>query len=95
MHDITKVTSRTLLRQYTLQKAESGVAVDYHKRPNVIRIRLEGEQFLLQTVNVEQVVEWIEGFQSAADISLDLDERIMPRGPIFPRCVLGFEGCFW
>jgi hypothetical protein len=87
LKDISKVTSRALIRQYTLQNAESGVAIDYHKRPNVIRVRLEGEQFLLQAVNVEQVVEWIEGFQSAADISLDLDERMMPRGPILPRSV--------
>ena len=57
VQDISKITSRPLIRQYTLQNAESGVAIDYHKRPNVIRVRLEGEQFLLQAVNVEQVVD--------------------------------------
>lgn len=38
----------SLLRAYTLQHAESGLGNDYAKRKNVIRIRAEGEQFLLQ-----------------------------------------------
>lgn len=49
-----------LKRLYTLQRAESGLASDYFKRKNVIRIRMEGEQFLLQAPSVPAVVEWIE-----------------------------------
>jgi hypothetical protein len=49
-----------LLHQYTLQNAESGLATDYIKRRNVIRVRMEGEQFLLQMPTVEDVVDWIE-----------------------------------
>lgn len=49
-----------LLRAYTLQHAESGLASDYLKRKNVIRVRLEGEQFLVQAPSVQAVVEWIE-----------------------------------
>jgi hypothetical protein len=49
-----------LIRSYTMQHAESGLGADYIKRRNVIRVRLEGEQFLLQAQNVEMVVEWIE-----------------------------------
>ncbi|KAF8471525.1 hypothetical protein JB92DRAFT_2569794, partial [Gautieria morchelliformis] len=74
-----------LIRQYTLQHAESGLGTDYTKRKNVIRVRMEGEQFLLQAKDVEDVVEWIEGLQAAANVALDLDERAMPRGPLFPR----------
>lgn len=48
------------LRVYTLQHAESGLASDYLKRKNVIRVRMEGEQFLLQAPSVQAVVEWIE-----------------------------------
>lgn len=48
------------LRVYTLQHAESGLASDYIKRRNVIRVRMEGEQFLLQAPSVQAVVEWIE-----------------------------------
>jgi hypothetical protein len=49
-----------LVRQYTLQNAESGLAADYIKRKNVVRVRAEGEQFLLQTDNARDVVDWIE-----------------------------------
>lgn len=30
----------------------------------------------------------IQGFQAAVNIALDLDERPMPKGPMFPRCVI-------
>ncbi|PPQ78631.1 hypothetical protein CVT25_010595 [Psilocybe cyanescens] len=74
-----------LIRAYTMQNAESGLGSDYLKRKHVIRVRLEGEQFLLQAQDVDSVIAWIEGLQSATNIALDLDERPMPRGPIFPR----------
>ncbi len=48
-----------LIKAYTLQNAESG-GNDYLKRKNVIRVRMEGEQFLLQAMDVASVVEWIE-----------------------------------
>jgi len=50
----------SLVKQYTLQNAESGLAADYMKRKNVVRVRAEGEQFLLQTENARDVVDWIE-----------------------------------
>ncbi|XP_006463356.1 hypothetical protein AGABI2DRAFT_194195 [Agaricus bisporus var. bisporus H97] len=74
-----------LVKVYSLQNAESGIGNDYLKRRNVIRLRLEGEQFLLQARDVTGVVEWIEALQAATNIALDLDERPMPRGPLFPR----------
>lgn len=49
-----------LIKEYTLQNAESGIGNDYFKRKNVIRLRLGGEQFLLQARDVTGVVEWIE-----------------------------------
>ncbi|KAH6906803.1 hypothetical protein BKA70DRAFT_1034845, partial [Coprinopsis sp. MPI-PUGE-AT-0042] len=73
-----------LIRIYSLQNAESGLGNDYVKRKNVIRVRLEGEQFLLQAPDVSSVVEWIEGLQAATNIALDLDTRPMPRGPHLP-----------
>jgi hypothetical protein len=51
---------RDLVRVYTMQHAESGLGKDYIKRQHVIRVRLENEQFLLQTKNVESVILWIE-----------------------------------
>ena len=48
------------LQVYTLQHAESGLASDYRKRKNVIRVRMEGEQFLLQAPTLRAVIDWIE-----------------------------------
>ena len=31
---------------------------------------------------------WVQGIQMGTNVALDLDERPMPRGPIFPRCVV-------
>lgn len=56
---------------------------------------MEGEQFLLQAPDVGAVVDWIEGFQAAANIALDLDERPMPKGPMFPRYVPDGFFCGW
>ena len=53
-------SSNVLLRKYTLQYAESGLGSDYLKRRNVMRVRAEGEQFLLQADSVMSVVNWIE-----------------------------------
>lgn len=58
--EIQKPSKGDLIRAYTLQYAESGLGNDYVKRKNVIRVRLEGEQFLLQAADVPSVVEWIE-----------------------------------
>lgn len=74
-----------LLQAYALHNSESGLGTDYLKRRNVIRIRMEGQQFLLQAPDVASVVDWIEGFQAAANIAQDLDVRPMPKGPMFPR----------
>ena len=50
----------SLIKAYTMQEAESGLGSDYVKRKHVIRVRLEGEQFLLQASDVDSVIEWIE-----------------------------------
>ncbi|KAF9530149.1 hypothetical protein CPB83DRAFT_763549 [Crepidotus variabilis] len=84
-YEVPEPVKSDLIRSYTMQHAESGLGKDYIKRQHVLRVRLEGEQFLLQANNVESVIAWIEGFQSAANVALDLDERPMPAGPIFPR----------
>ncbi|KAI0934963.1 hypothetical protein AcV7_003889 [Taiwanofungus camphoratus] len=82
---IVEPSQKDLIRTYTLQHAESGLASDYTKRKNVVRVRMEGEQFLLQAHDVAAVIDWIEGIQAATNIALDLDERPMPKGPMFPR----------
>lgn len=74
-----------LVKQYTLQGAESGLAADYLKRRHVVRVRAEGEQFLLQTRNDRHVVDWIEAFQASTNIALDLERRPMPKFITLPR----------
>ncbi|OCF45494.1 hypothetical protein I317_00742 [Kwoniella heveanensis CBS 569] len=74
-----------LIKQYSLQGAESGLAADYHKKKNVVRVRVKGEQFLIQTGDAREVVNWIEAFQAATNVSLDLDERPMPKIITLPR----------
>ncbi|KAK8869831.1 hypothetical protein IAR55_000399 [Kwoniella newhampshirensis] len=88
-HNATPLSSHfqhnSLIKQYTLQHAESGLAADYLKRKNVVRVRAEGEQFLVQTENAQEVVQWIEAFQAATNVALDLDERPMPKIITLPR----------
>lgn len=74
-----------LIRNYTLQGAESGLAADYLKRRHVVRVRAEGEQFLLQTRSDRHVVDWIEALQAATNVSLDLEKRPMPKFITLPR----------
>ena len=59
---------KDLIKQYTLQHAESGLASDYQKRKNVIRVRMMGEQFLLQAKDVAAVIDWIEVSEFMRDI---------------------------
>jgi hypothetical protein len=40
--------------------AESGLAADYLKRRHVVRIRAEGEQFLILCKDDRSVIDWIE-----------------------------------
>lgn len=81
----TSALSSCVMRHYSLQKAESGLAADYHKRRNVIRVRMEGEQMLFQAVDDAACVAWIETFQAATNIAPPLDERYMPKFVTLPR----------
>jgi len=74
-----------LVHKYTLQGAESGLAADYKKRLHCVRIRAEGQQFMLQTETARQCVQWIEAFQAATNVALDLDVRPMPIQQTLPR----------
>ncbi|KAI9497158.1 hypothetical protein BDB00DRAFT_805231 [Zychaea mexicana] len=68
---------------YTLsmQRVEAGLAPEFHKKPSVLRLRAAttGDQFLMRLMNTTDMVSWIEHLQAAANISLDLDTRKMPR----------------
>ncbi|GAA5999099.1 hypothetical protein JCM5350_005471, partial [Sporobolomyces pararoseus] len=53
----TASSTNLLLRHYSLQNAESGLAADYIKRKHVVRVRAEGEQFLLQAKDDRGVID--------------------------------------
>lgn len=74
-----------LLKCYTLQHAEIGLATDYPKRPFSLRIRAESDQFLLCCGDGVVVQEWLEALQAGANLSLPLDDRMLPTFRTLPR----------
>lgn len=72
-------------REYTLQYAEAGIATDYVKRKYVLRVRAEGEQFLIQCSNEEERDSWVEAIQAGSSIALALEDRNMPKYITLPR----------
>ncbi|TIA89636.1 hypothetical protein E3P81_02884 [Wallemia ichthyophaga] len=71
----------TLLRKYSLQNAESGLAADYVKRRNVIRVRLLSdkgvkEQFLIQAYDQSSVIDWIESSSEEDDVLEEVDAEM-------------------
>jgi hypothetical protein len=67
--------SAPLTRNYTLQAADAGLALDYTARSHCLRVRAEGEQFLLATTDAVTVLNWVERFQAAIAISAPVEER--------------------
>ncbi|KAK9493480.1 hypothetical protein V1508DRAFT_415628 [Lipomyces doorenjongii] len=77
--DESVVCPANLIRSYTLQYAQIGLATDYKKKQNVIRVRAEGEQFLMLCNDARECIEWTSAMQVACDLALPLDERTIPR----------------
>ncbi|ORX60569.1 PH domain-like protein [Hesseltinella vesiculosa] len=64
---------------YSMQHAEAGLATDYRKRRNVIRLRIhQGPQFIIRTNSDQDQLLWLEHIQASVNVSLDLDDRKMP-----------------
>lgn len=70
---------------YSMEGAECGLAADYTKRNHVIRLKVGGEQFLLQLRNTYHVIDWIEALQASSNVATDLDRRVMPSFVTLPR----------
>lgn len=70
---------------YTLQYATVGAAFDYSKRPFVLRVRAQGQQFLIELGNLFDCLSWANCIQLGIDIALPLEERVLPRLRVFPR----------
>ncbi|GEQ66521.1 hypothetical protein JCM33374_g184 [Metschnikowia sp. JCM 33374] len=74
-----------LIRSYSLQHAKFGLANDYPKKPNVLRLRLENEQFLIHFSSTQELIDWHLAISMGKDVSLDLSEREAPKYRTVPR----------
>lgn len=77
--------NKRLLRSYSLQHARLGLATDYKKKPNVLRVRIESEQLLLHFTTTQDLIDWHAAFCSGRDVSLDILQRELPRERTLPR----------
>ncbi|ORY90536.1 hypothetical protein BCR43DRAFT_447167 [Syncephalastrum racemosum] len=69
----------------SLAGAEAGRAWDYTKRPHSLRLTTaHGPQLLLRLSSHVEMISWIEHLQAAINISLDLEQRPMPRFMTLP-----------
>lgn len=73
------------VKLYSLQHAKFGLATDYKKKLNVLRIRVEQEQILLAFNSVQEVIDWNMALLTGRDLSLDVNEREMPKYRTVPR----------
>lgn len=81
----SSVKQGPLLRTYSLQHAEAGVAADYLKRRYVIRLRVEADQLLLACTDIATHVAWLEALTAAIDVAPPLDDRLLPEENTLPR----------
>lgn len=77
--------NKRLVRSYSLQHARIGLASDYTKKSNCLRLRLESEQFLLNFVTSQDLIDWHLGLSMGRDVAMDLTERDVPRYRTVPR----------
>ncbi|KAI8991084.1 hypothetical protein BDF20DRAFT_809871, partial [Mycotypha africana] len=64
----------------SLAGAEAARALDYFRRPNVLRLTTQqGPQLLMKLPSHVDMISWIEHLQAAINISLDLEQRPMPK----------------
>ncbi|KAI9262349.1 hypothetical protein BDA99DRAFT_560191 [Phascolomyces articulosus] len=73
------------LATISLAGAEAGRAWDYTKRPFSLRLTTaHGPQMLLRLSSHVEMISWIEHLQAAINISLDLEQRPMPKFMTLP-----------
>lgn len=76
---------KCLVRSYSLQNSKIGLATDYKKRANVLRMKLEDEQMLLNFGNVDELITWNLLLNVGKDVALDLTDREFPKYRTVPR----------
>ncbi len=90
-NNLTKDAKRLkLIRSYTLQRAQIGVANDYKHKPYVLRLRIETVQMIIDCKTIENMIQWYTALSVARDLALPLELRDMPEWKTIPRD-LGLE----
>ncbi|CAI5759918.1 unnamed protein product [Candida verbasci] len=79
------ITKKSLVRTYSLQYSRIGLATDYKKKANVLRLRIENEQILLNFSTTEELINWNLSINIGKDVAVDLSDRELPRYRTVPR----------
>ncbi|KAF5595320.1 PH domain-containing protein [Fusarium pseudocircinatum] len=74
-----------LIKGYSLQYADFGIAADYKKRRYVIRLRVETDQFLISSVELSTFIAWLDGLNAAISVAAPMEDRDFPRDMSIPR----------
>lgn len=77
--------TQKLARSYSLQHCKIGLAADYKKKNNVLRMRIESEQILIGFQHTKDLIDWNMALNIGKDLSLDLIDRELPRYRTVPR----------
>ncbi|CAH2354486.1 hypothetical protein CLIB1423_17S00254 [[Candida] railenensis] len=78
-------TNKNLFRTYTLQHSRLGLATDYKKKQNVMRIRVESEQLLLEFPDTKSLIDWNFALGIGKDVAIDIQDREIPKYRTVPR----------
>lgn len=79
------LSNERLSKSYSLQCAKVGLPIDYSSRDFVLRMRCEGQQFLIQFSHVDELIYWAMYLNMGISLSLDLELREMPTYRSVPR----------
>lgn len=63
---------------FSLQFAEVGLALDYTRKTNVFRLRVESKQFVFQCPNRQVMLNWMTALEIAIGLALPLELRPLP-----------------
>ncbi|KAF9767738.1 hypothetical protein IL306_015054 [Fusarium sp. DS 682] len=74
-----------LEKSYSLMHSECGIAADYRKRRYVIRLRVEADQFLISSVQLETFIAWLDGLNAAINVASPIEDRDFPPDMSIPR----------
>ncbi|CAL9730189.1 hypothetical protein MOUN0_I08636 [Monosporozyma unispora] len=79
------MTTHNLFKTYSLQYGKYGIPIDYDKKPFVLRLRCESEQFLVNFSHIDDMINWAMYLSIGISVSLDLDFRELPDYRVVPR----------